>query len=98
MPNRIVPNGTYSFFFSGKKTGMMRTMAITENSMPLITPTAKLNQNELSRPSIRNGISPSTVLRMVSIVGTILRLNALTYVLSPIFPLAADMVLYSDVR
>ena len=53
-------------------------MAITEKSIPLITPTAKLNQNWFCRPSNRNGINPSTVLSIVNIVGTILRLYALT--------------------
>ena len=55
----------------GKKTGIIITMAITENSMPLITPTAKLYQNWFCLPSKRNGIRPRTVLSIVSMVGTI---------------------------
>ena len=61
-------------FFSGKNTGITITIAITENSMPLITPTAKLYQNMFCLPSKRNGIKPRTVLRIVSMVGMILRL------------------------
>ena len=37
----------------GKNTGMTMTMAMTENSMPLMTPMAKLNQNMSRRPSKR---------------------------------------------
>jgi len=61
-------------FFSGKNTGITITIAITENSMPLITPTAKLYQNMFCLPSKRNGIKPRTVLSIVSMVGMILRL------------------------
>ena len=65
------------FFPKSKNTGIKSAKAMMEKTIPPMTPMAKANQKTSSLPSKRNGMRPSTVLTMVSIVGTILRLKAL---------------------
>ena len=57
-------------------TGSHSSNASTENTSPAMVPTAKANQNTSPGPSNRNGIRPSTVERMVSEMGRILREKA----------------------
>ena len=58
---------------------MINTMAMTEKSRPPADPTANENQKGSSLPSIKKGINPNTVDRMVSITAIILWLYARTY-------------------
>ena len=69
----------FIYFFMATHPGITKTSANRENSRPLMVPTAKANQNTSLVPSIRNGISPSTVETTVREIGTILWLKARMY-------------------
>lgn len=58
-------------------SGIINKIDIYENKRPLIVLTANANQNTSFWPSIRNGISPNTVEKIVRDIAIILLLNAL---------------------
>ena len=61
-----------------RKTGRRKMRAMTERVIPAMVPMAKSNQNTSPGPSERNGSSPRTVERIVSIIGRTLRFHART--------------------
>jgi len=65
-----------------RKTGRKSIIPIKENNKPPIVPAANGNQNGSFVDPIINGLKPSTVDVIVSIIGRILKLQAFTYACS----------------
>ena len=65
-------------FLFMKNAGKKKNIPARENIRPPIEPAAKANQKASFCPPIKKGINPKMVDVMVSRMGTIFRLNALT--------------------